>query len=49
MFSALSSLIWGEQEDPATDTTVEVKNLPIDEHLEVENEWIYIQPKGTIT
>ena len=41
MFSALSSLIWGsEQEVPVTET----KN--IDEHVEVENEWIYIQPKG---
>lgn len=41
MFSALSSLIWGsEQEVPANET----KN--IDEHVEVENEWIYIQPKG---
>jgi len=40
MFSALSSLIWGsEQEVPANET----KN--IDEHVEVENEWIYIQPK----
>lgn len=46
MFSALSSLIWGEQEVP--DTTVEVKNQLIDEHLEVENEWIYIQPKGIL-
>ena len=44
MFSALSSLIWGtEQEVPATDNTTKTN---IDEHLEVENEWIYIQPKG---
>lgn len=43
MLSALSSLIWGtEQEVPATENSK--KN--IDEHLEVENEWIYIQPKG---
>lgn len=42
MFSALSSLIWGsEQEEPAS---VEAPTQPIDEHLELENEWIYIQP-----
>jgi len=42
MFSAITSLIWGtEQEEPAEKT----QQQPIDEHLEVENEWIYIQPK----
>ena len=45
MFSALSSLIWGtEQEEP---NNVDNTSQPIDEHVEVENEWIYIQPKGT--
>jgi len=43
MFSALSSLIWGtEQDEPAN---VETTSQQVDEHLEVENEWIYIQPK----
>jgi len=45
MFSALTSLIWGtEQEEPAA-TNTQIENKNIDEHLEVENEWIYIQPK----
>ena len=47
MFSALTSLIWGtEQEEPAA-TNTQIDNKNIDEHLEVENAWIYIQPKGT--
>lgn len=45
MFSALTSLIWGTEEDtPNTDTNF--KNKETDsEHVEVENEWIFIQPR----
>lgn len=43
MFSALTSLIWGTEQEPVDN--VETTNQNIDEHLEVENEWIYIQPK----
>lgn len=42
MFSALSSLIWGSEQE---ETNVETTHQNIDEHVEVENDWIYIQPK----
>ena len=47
MFSALSSFIWGTtEEDNANSETKLQAEGHTDEHVELENEWIYIQPKG---
>jgi len=42
MLSALSSLIWGSEEETNNDVK---EKVTISDQLEVENEWIFIKPK----
>jgi len=44
MFSVITSFIWGTEQEEPTINENKSSNQNIDEHLEVENEWIYIQP-----
>lgn len=44
MLSALTSYIWGTEEENET----EAKPVQIDDQVELENEWIFIRPKETV-
>lgn len=42
MFSALTSYIWGTEEE----TCKPAEEIHADDQVELENEWIFIRPKG---
>ena len=44
MFSALTSYIWGMEEENNTEKPI----IQIKDQIELEDDWIYIQHKGTL-
>lgn len=44
MFSALTSYLWGTEEENNTEKPI----IQIKDQIELEDDWIYIQHKGTL-